>query len=411
MTQALAQAQRSLLVVGSFRDDATARIEEAVGTVAVPSVTVSHCERLLGSLDATDPVAILLRMDSPGAAEACAQVRAHARFAQVPIFGVTGERYDLAFTEIFGWGGDDLVGVGSPNPLARRLRALVPTPMSTVPRPSGQMPAVRPSGTMQAVGAAASAVSVQPSQGTAIIAGPERTWRTVMGRALYNGGFAVRFAATASSLAEECLAEGVRIVIAADDLADDLEQRSEGAAGAALMAARERGSKAAWVLVAPPKRMAAANAVAQKGGRAGVLDGYAPPENVLFVANEILSARGVDQRASARLLYGTAIAFRAAGRDEDEVGFSYNVSATGVYVRTLAPLEARTEVWLEMWPPRSERRVRLGGVVAWRRPFGPRGGATVPAGFGVQIKDGLSGDLERWRAGYQAFAESLLGAQ
>ncbi len=82
-----------------------------------------------------------------------------------------------------------------------------------------------------------------------------------------------------------------------------------------------------------------------------------------------------------------------------------------MYVRTLAPLEPRAEVWLEMWPPRSERRVRLGGVVAWRRPFGPRGGATVPAGFGVQIRDGLAGDLERWRAGYEAFAESLLGAR
>jgi hypothetical protein len=400
VTQALAQAQRSLLVIGSFREDTARRIQEAAGTLGVPSVMMSQCDQLPAELGKTDPVAILLRMDSAGAADACAHVRAHAGFAQVPIFGVTSDRYDLAFTEIFSWGGDDLVGTTSPHPLVRRLRALLPAPMSTVPRPSGQMPAARPSGTM--------AAAVQPpSQGAAIVAGPDRTWRTVMGRALYNGGFAVRFASTAADLAEECLAESVRIVIAAEDLVD----ASEGGAGAALLSARERGSKAAWVLVAPPKRMAAVNAVALKAGRASVLDGFAPPENVLFVANEILSARGVDQRGSARLLYGTSVAFRAAGRDEDEIGFSYNVSATGVYVRTLAPLEPRAEVWLEMWPPRSERRVRLGGVVAWRRPFGPRGGATVPAGFGVQIKDGLSGDLERWRTGYEAFAESMLGSR
>ncbi len=402
MTHAVAvQASRSLLVVGSFREDTTRRIQEAAGSLSLPSVMVSQCEELPGALGNVDPVAILLQMDSPGAADACAHVRAHAGFAQVPIFGVTSDRYDLAFTEIFGWGGDDVIGTSSPQPMIRRLRALLPQPMSTVPRPSGSMPAVRPSGTMAAV------VPPPATQGAAIIAGPDRNWRTVMGRALYNGGFAVRFAATAAELAEECLAEGVRIVIAADDLVE----ASEGGAGAALLAARERGSKAAWVLVAPPKRMAAVNAVALKAGRASVLDGFAPPENVLFVANEILSARGVDQRGSARLLYGTSVAFRAAGRDEDEIGFSYNVSATGVYVRTLAPLEPRAEVWLEMWPPRSERRVRLGGVVAWRRPFGPRGGATVPAGFGVQIKDGLSGDLERWRSGYEAFAESLLGAK
>jgi hypothetical protein len=388
------QTNRALLVVGSFREDTARRIQDAAGAVSVPTTMVTRSDDVPAELGNADPLAILARMDAPGAAHACAHVRAHARFAQVPIFGVASEGHDLAFTEIFGWGGDDLVGIGSPHPLVRRLRALVPAAASTVPRPSGTHAAVTPPTT----------------QGTAIVAGPEPTWRTVMGRALYNGGFAVRFASSASGLAQECLAEGVRIVIAADDLAaDDASGTSEGGAASALLDARSRGSQAGWVLVAAPKRMAAANAVALRAGRASVLDGFAPPENVLFVVNELLSARGVDQRGSARLLYGTSVAFRAAGRDEDEIGFSYNLSATGVYVRTLAPLEPRQEVWLEMWPPRSERRVRLGGVVAWRRPFGPRGGATVPAGFGVQIKDGLAGDLERWRAGYEAFAQSLLG--
>jgi hypothetical protein len=393
----VSQAIRALLVVGSFREDTARRIQDAAGVVSVPTTLVSNCDHVPAALASAEPLAILLRMDSSGAAQACAHVRAHARFAQVPIFGVTSDRHDLAFTEIFSWGGDDLVGVGSPHPLVRRLRALVPVPAS---RASGMIAAVTPAAIAQAAQAA-------QGQGLAIVAGPEPTWRTVMGRALYNGGFAVRFASSLAGLSEECLAENVRIVITADDLVDS----TEGGAGAALLSARERGSQAAWVLVTPPKRMPAAHMVALKAGRAAVLDGFAPPENVLFVANEILSARGVDQRGSARLLYGTSVAFRAAGRDEDEIGFSYNVSATGVYVRTLAPLEPRAEVWLEMWPPRSERRVRLGGVVAWRRPFGPRGGATVPAGFGVQIKDGLSGDLERWRAGYEVFSESLLGSR
>jgi Tfp pilus assembly protein PilZ len=156
--------------------------------------------------------------------------------------------------------------------------------------------------------------------------------------------------------------------------------------------------------------MAATHAAVAALSRVSVADGYAPPENVLFLANELLNQRGVDKRASPRLLYGTAVAFRAAGRDEDEIGFSYNVNAGGVYVRTLAPLDAGQDVWLEMWPPRSERRVRLCGKVAWRRAYGPQERATVPAGFGVQITDGLGGDLDRWRAGYDAFAQSLLGA-
>ncbi len=223
-----------------------------------------------------------------------------------------------------------------------------------------------------------------------------------MGRAIYQGGFAVRFVASAEDLAAESQADGVHVVVVADDL-------GEGRAEQALRTARAAGSNRAWIVIAPPKRMATLSAAIGPLAPVSVADGFAPPENVLFLTNELLSRRGVDKRASPRVLYGTTVSFRAAGRDEDEIGFSYNVSAGGLYVRTLAPLDAEQEVWLDMWPPRSERRVRLAGTVAWKRAFGPSEWATVPAGFGVRVTDGLAGDLDRWRVGYQVFADSLLG--
>ena len=61
-------------------------------------------------------------------------------------------------------------------------------------------------------------------------------------------------------------------------------------------------------------------------------------------------------RGTARVLYGTAVAFRPMGRDTDDFGFTYNVSAGGLYVRTLAPPDEQL-VWLELCPPRGERRV------------------------------------------------------
>jgi Tfp pilus assembly protein PilZ len=212
----------------------------------------------------------------------------------------------------------------------------------------------------------------------------------------------VRFAVSAEGLITESLADGISVAVVSDDL-------EEGGAQEALAALRRRGSKTACILVAPPKRMAAATASLKPLGHMSVADGFAPPENVLFLVNELLAPRGVDKRASARLLYGTAVAFRGAGRDADETGFTYNVSAGGLYIRTLAAPDPGQELWLEMWSPRSERRVRLVGKVAWRRPFGNVGGATVPAGFGVQITDGLAGDFERWKAGYETFAKSLFG--
>jgi hypothetical protein len=212
----------------------------------------------------------------------------------------------------------------------------------------------------------------------------------------------VRFAVSVEGLVSESLAEGISVAVVSDDLV-------QGGAHSALSDLRRRGSKTACILVAAPKRMAAATASLKALGQMSVADGFAPPENVLFLVNELLAPRGVDKRAAARLLYGTAVAFRVAGRDADEIGFSYNVSAGGLYIRTLAPPDPGQELWLEMWSPRSERRVRLVGTVAWRRPFGNIGGATVPAGFGLRITEGLAGDFERWKAGYEAFAKSLLG--
>jgi Tfp pilus assembly protein PilZ len=372
------QADRSLILVGAFREDALRCVRDAAGHVGIGTAVVARCDDAPSALAAAvEPLAVVLQMDAEGAALTFAHIRGQARLVQLPIFGVAPQRDDLAFTELFSWGGDDLLALTAPPTLSRRLRPLL---ARTPGRPEAK-----------------------PRARGALVAGADARWRSVMGRALYQGGFSVRFIASAGELAQESLAEGVSVVVIADDL-------GTGEAEIALAAARAQGSQTAWIVVAPPKRMAALQASIEAFGPVSVADGFAPPENVLFLTNELLSRRGVDQRSSPRVLYGTTVAFRAAGRDEDEIGFSYNVSAGGVYVRTLAPLDAGQELWLEMWPPRSERRVRLAGTVAWKRAFGPTEGATVPAGFGVKLTDGLAGDLDRWRDGYDVFARSVLGA-
>jgi DNA-binding response OmpR family regulator len=366
-----------LLVIGPLAEETSRLVHEAAAEVGTPVASVRRGEEIAGALHGVHPLAFLIRMDAPGAAHACAHVRSQARLAQIPVFGAATTLNDLAFAELFALGGDDLILLSSPAPILARLRTL---------RSRGEPPASRPAASPPA----------------AVVAGPGAEWRSVMGRALSNGGFAVRFATTAKDLANEYRSRDVRVVVAADDL------EPEGGVDA-LRSARAGGSACAWILVAPPRRMAEAHAAVTALSPASILDGFAPPENVLFVANELLAARGVDNRASPRLLYGTAVAFRPAGRSEDEVGFSYNVSASGAFVRTLAPPEAGHEVWLETWVPRSERRVRLAGRVAWKRVFGPLGGATVPPGFGVQLVDGLLEDLGRWTSGCSTLAEALLG--
>ncbi len=366
-----------LLAVGRFPDEVARSIEEAATSVGLTARFLPHGHDMLAAPD-SDPAAVVLPMNTPGAAETCTQLRRQTRFAAVPVLGVSPQRKDLAFIDLFALGGDDLVGLRASEALARRLRPLAGRSSSPV--------------TVRGTGA-----------GIALVASPDTRWRSVVGRGLHAGGYSVRFVTSAEELVKESLEEQVVVVVVADDLSP------EGAVAVAA-SARAQGSKSAWIVVSPPKRMAAMHAAAAEMPRTVVVDGYAPPENVLFRANELVSRPGADQRAAPRLLYGTAVSFRGAGRDEDDIGFSYNVSAGGVYVRTLAPLDPGTEVWLDMWAPRSQRRVRLAGTVAWRRNFGVAEKATVPPGFGVKIVDGLAGDLERWRDGCEAFGKDMFGS-
>jgi CheY-like chemotaxis protein/Tfp pilus assembly protein PilZ len=366
-----------LLAVGRFPDEVARSIEEAATSVGLTARFLPHGHDMLAAPDSA-PTAVVLPMNTPGASETCTQLRRQTRFAAVPVLGVTPQRKDLAFIDLFALGGNDLVGLRASEALARRLRPL-----------AGR--------TSTPVTAGGSGTRI------ALVASPDTRWRSVVGRGLHAGGYSVRFVTGVEELVKESLAEQVVVVVVADDLSP------EGAVAVAA-SARAQGSKAAWIVVSPPKRMAAMHAAAAAMPRTVVVDGYAPPENVLFRANELVSRPGADQRAAPRLLYGTAVSFRGAGRDEDDIGFSYNVSVGGVYVRTLAPLDPGTEVWLDMWAPRSQRRVRLAGTVAWRRIFGISEKATVPPGFGVKIVDGLAGDLERWRDGCEAFGKDMFGS-
>lgn len=375
--------ERTLVALGSFREDNARRLQDVGVSLGVDTQFITRCDDL-PDFDEQTLAAFVLKMDAQGAAQAAARIRANELLVGVPLFGVARERNDVAFGELFSWGGDDLIGLESPQPIVRRLRPLVREPAARRVSKSQEMRAAR---------------------GVAVVVSADAAWRTVMGRVLHTkGGFAVRFVANPNDLVKECAAAGVVLVVGVDDLPP------RGAADA-IAKTRAAGSNAAWIVVAPPKRLRAAHAATLGAGmaRVSIADSFAPPENALFLANELITPRGVDKRASARLLYGETVAFRAAGRDEDETGFSYNVSAAGVYVRTLAPLDAGQEVWLDLWPPRSERRVRLAGTVAWTRPFEPSEHATVPPGFGVKITDGLAGDLQRWREGYDLLAENLFG--
>jgi DNA-binding response OmpR family regulator len=360
---------RPLLVLGSYGREDRARLSSAASQAAFEAEFVDGAREASRWLDSHEPHAVVVD-DGETAKGVCLEARAQAKHAQVPMLALNQSIDDLSFADAFSWGGDDAVDRRNTQALVSRLRALP----ATLPGLPGN------------------------GRGTALIVDSDRTRRIVLGRVLRNAGYAIEFAVSEGDAVARAKDAAPKLVVASSEM---------GKSPAALLCeAREAGATATWIVTCPPKDIGAARGGVEALGNATVTDGFAPAENVVFLANELERGGANDKRASRRLLYGTAVSFRGAGREADDCGFSYNLSLGGLYVRTLSPPEDDI-VWVELRPPRSERRVRLEGRVVWRRKFGPSLGATVPPGFGVAISDATRRDLEAWNDGYGAFAQML----
>jgi hypothetical protein len=221
--------------------------------------------------------------------------------------------------------------------------------------------------------------------------------RLARARALHNAGFEAHFAASLEDGAGRC-AQG--------DVVLALFDRELPGATEALRASAQSHPQVVHVLLSPPQALAAAVQRLADLTNAVATDGYAPAENVVFLVNEMLRPGTTNQRRTRRVLYGTLVTFRGEGRRAEDSGYTYNLSASGLYVRTLAPPDDDL-VWLEMKPPRSERLVHLEARVVWRRPFGRVENATVPPGFGVQLLDATKRNMTAWLDGYIDLVDSL----
>lgn len=366
---AVTEARSPVLVFGSPTASGLAAARSAAEQARLALAIEGTLEDADHGIETKHPCAILVDASAEGAEQACLHFRYNPLLANVPILLAVDAVSDLAFEEAYAWGADDLVTRGETPMLTRRFRQI----------------------------ATAGAVAAPRRRGCAVVADPDRRHRVLCARVLRNAGYGVTFALDAEEAVREATQPGVELVVSSGAL--------ETSSMTLAARARAAGSTAPWVVAVPPREMQRTSTALASVPDVAVHDAFGPPENVLFVANELMRRGLADARASARILYGTSVRFRTAGADQDETGYSYNISEGGLYVRTLAPLSRTTDVWVELCPPRSDRRVRLEGQVMWTRGFGPNDAATVPPGFGLKLTGGSASDLERFVRGYRAFAE------
>jgi CheY-like chemotaxis protein len=324
-------------------------------------------------LERNQPRLVVFDTALPKADKLCAKVRSKKALALVPIIGIAAEINDALAPKLYGMGADDLIPPAFGSALMARLRAM--------PKEASLHP--------------------PPDRGKAVVADADKTRGDVFGRVLANAGYDVKFALDELSLKFYAQQTDIKVVVANGEIGDP---------GALITQARQAGSKAAWIVTAQRRDLESFAAKLAPLASTRVMGLGAPPENVLFTSNELLSAGTRPARHSPRLLYATTVLFRDSGADLDELGSTYNVSAGGLYVRTMAPAP-NVPVWLELRPPRSKQWVRLEGRVAWQRPFHQAAGATVPPGFGVELTAGLGSALAAWREGYAALGEQEAAAR
>jgi DNA-binding response OmpR family regulator len=229
------------------------------------------------------------------------------------------------------------------------------------------------------------------SQGSCLLAHPDFYRRQVLGRVLRQAGFDVSFAGTMQDAIAVAERVPPKVVVVSDELPP--------AGGRSALEALSRH----WLGVMPGVLLSNEPA-ARPMDSWYVVPHDSPPDDLLFVLNELLRPRELlESRASRRVLYSTLCAFRAAGELESRYGLTYNISREGLYIRSFDAGE-RGPVWLDLRPPGSKSAVHIRGELVWTRTLATGARGTAPPGFGVRLSPDAcpSADLQTYMQCYEA---------
>lgn len=112
-------------------------------------------------------------------------------------------------------------------------------------------------------------------------------------------------------------------------------------------------------------------------------------EHLVRRINKMLSgAIRPERRTAPRIPFHAEVRFRLLGTsDEWWAGGSFDLSETGIYVRTLNPMPSSKPIEIRFRLPGEADAMQVAGLVVWSNPFGPRSVLTYPYGMGVTFSD------------------------
>lgn len=120
-------------------------------------------------------------------------------------------------------------------------------------------------------------------------------------------------------------------------------------------------------------------------GVKGWIHKSAPFEHILFRVNSLLWPASKNERRSARVAVSVPVQFRIGERVH--YATTYNVSATGVYVRSPETFEAGTQIELALSLPTAAEMVTTAAEIVHAASVDDVRGTAYPAGFGARFLD------------------------
>lgn len=359
----MSESPNRVVALGSPTGEHRAAIEAACRRASAELLITRDPPKALAELRNYPTLAVLVDMAVLGAENFCRKARTSEQLRRVPIIGLSRNPGELSFNRVFAWGADDLVPLGQEHPLAERLVTLAET-----------------------------ATVTDESFGQAVVADSNAERCTLIGRVLTQAGYSVKYAIDAASAEYYASQSETRLCVLNASLT--IPRRL-------IEAVEQSGALPMWVVLTEQRLLPTVVKSLSGIERVAVTSTAGSPEDVLFVANELVFSRG-NKRREWRALYGTPVLFRSAGSNADEFGFTYDISPSGIYVRSLLPCEF-TEVELELRPPRRENVVRLRGQIVRRFRFGSGAIASAPPGFGVKLADSDDEATNTWRKACEEF--------
>ncbi|HJL16548.1 MAG TPA: PilZ domain-containing protein [Sandaracinaceae bacterium LLY-WYZ-13_1] len=368
----------SAVVIGRFTPEQSEAIRSALSRAGMERRAVEDGDRarhVLSDPSMPPPHLVLVDAAMIELEPLMAWIRGQGRLFGAMVVAVVPAPSDHAFSEVVAAGCDDVVLQGDLGALTRRAAVLHDYDATARP------PA---------------------TQGKAIVAHPSVHRRRVLGRTLRLAGFDVAFAEREEEVERHCEDDATpALVVAAESLPPSGGLR-------AVIAARQTSGQASLPsVVVGTERELREMGPTDELNRVAVVDEQAPPDNLLFVANELLRPGVRNLRASQRVLWDALCAFRPAGQLHPVLGLTYNLSREGLYVRTLDPPPRGSDLWFELRPPESGEAVHLRGTVVWVRSVQNGPGGAAPPGFGVRIDAEACppADLARYRECYEGLLE------